>query len=145
VKFLERLPGSRRRLYQFTAIDDCTRIRVLKVFDACNQATAIRFIDDVIRPLPFRIHVVQTDNSAGFQSRFHWHLERHDIRHVYIRSHMPHACRIAPLTRTTPRPDAIRGSESAESRPQPVAPTPDDSSASFKRFNPPDVRRRAFG
>ena len=31
VKFLERIPGTRRRLYQFTAIDDCTRIRVLKV------------------------------------------------------------------------------------------------------------------
>jgi hypothetical protein len=28
VKFLERIPGTRRRLYQFTAIDDCTRIRV---------------------------------------------------------------------------------------------------------------------
>lgn len=31
VKFLERIPGTGRRLYQFTAIDDCTRIRVLKV------------------------------------------------------------------------------------------------------------------
>jgi transposase InsO family protein len=89
VKFLERLPGSRKRLYQFTAIDDCTRIRILKVFDACNQATAIRFIDDVRKRLPFRIHVVQTDNGAEFQSRFHWHLEGHDIRHVYIRPRTP--------------------------------------------------------
>src|SRR5688572_23306092 len=40
VKFLERIPGTRRRLYQFTAIDDCTRIRVLKIYDRCNQATA---------------------------------------------------------------------------------------------------------
>ena len=47
VKFLERIPGTRKRLYQFTAIDDCTRIRVLKVYDACNQGTAIRFIDEV--------------------------------------------------------------------------------------------------
>ena len=37
VKFLERIPGTRKRLYQFTAIDDCTRIRVLKIYDACNQ------------------------------------------------------------------------------------------------------------
>ena len=49
VKFLERIPGTQRRLYQFTAIDDCTRIRVLKVYDACNQRTAIRFFDDVVR------------------------------------------------------------------------------------------------
>jgi transposase len=31
VKFLERIPGTRKRLYQFTAIDDCTRIRVLSL------------------------------------------------------------------------------------------------------------------
>jgi transposase InsO family protein len=90
VKFLERIPGSRKRLYQFTAIDDCTRIRVLKVFDACNQATAIRFIDDVFKRLPFRVLVVQTDNGAEFQSRFHWHLETRDVRHVYIRPRTPH-------------------------------------------------------
>jgi transposase InsO family protein len=90
VKFLERIPGTQRRLYQFTAIDDCTRIRVLKVYDACNQRTAIQFIDDVRRRLPFRIHVVQTDNGAEFQSQFHWHLETMDIRHVYIRPRTPH-------------------------------------------------------
>jgi transposase InsO family protein len=90
VKFLERLPGTGKRLYQFTAIDDCTRIRVLKVFDACNQRTAIRFIDDVRNRLPFRILTVQTDNGAEFQSQFHWHLERLDIRHVYIRPRSPH-------------------------------------------------------
>ena len=90
VKFLERIAGSTKRLYQFTAIDDCTRIRVLKVFDACNQAVAIHFIDEVRRRLPFRILVVQTDNGAEFQSRFHWHLEEHDIRHVYIRPRTPH-------------------------------------------------------
>lgn len=90
VKFLERIAGTQRRLYQFTAIDDCTRIRVLKVYDACNQRTAILFIDEVIRRLPFRVHVVQTDNGAEFQSQFHWHLETQDIRHVYIRPRTPH-------------------------------------------------------
>jgi transposase len=39
VKFLERIPGTRRRLYQFTAIDDCTRIRVLK---STRPATSAR-------------------------------------------------------------------------------------------------------
>lgn len=90
VKFLERIPSTKTRLYQFTAIDDCTRIRVLKVFSACNQRTAIEFVDDVVRRLPFRIHVIQTDNGAEFQSRFHWHLEGLDIRHVYIRPRTPH-------------------------------------------------------
>jgi transposase InsO family protein len=89
VKFLERIPGTKKRLYQFTAIDDCTRIRVLKIYDACNQETAIKFADEVIRRLPFRIHVIQTDNGAEFQSKFHWHLEGLDIRHVYIRPRTP--------------------------------------------------------
>ena len=89
VKFLERIPGTRKRLYQFTAIDDCTRIRVLKVYDACNQTTAIQFADDVLRRLPFRVLTIQTDNGSEFQSRFHWHLESRDIRHVYIRPRTP--------------------------------------------------------
>src|SRR5688572_14353868 len=89
VKFLERIPGTHRRLYQFTAIDDCTRIRVLKVYDRCNQRTAVQSIDEVLRRLPFRVLVVQTDNGAEFQSAFHWHLETRDIRHVYIRPRTP--------------------------------------------------------
>jgi transposase InsO family protein len=90
VKFLERIPGTPKRLYQFTAIDDCTRIRVLKIYDACNQRTAIQFAEDVLKRLPFRVHVIQTDNGAEFQSQFHWHLEARDIRHVYIRPRSPH-------------------------------------------------------
>jgi transposase InsO family protein len=89
VKFLERIPGTRKHLYQFTAIDDCTRIRVLTVYDACNQRTAIRFVEDVLERLPFRVQVIQTDNGAEFQSQFHWHLEARDIRHVYIRPRTP--------------------------------------------------------
>jgi len=90
VKFLERIPGTNRRMYQYTAIDDCTRIRVLKVYDANNQETAVRFVDEVIRRLPFRILVVQTDNGAEFQTKFHAHLEELDVRHVYIRPRTPH-------------------------------------------------------
>lgn len=89
VKFLERIPGTRKRLYQFTAIDDCTRIRVLKIYDRCNQRTAIKFLNEVRNRLPFRIHVLQTDNGAEFQSQFHWHAESLDIRHVYIRPRTP--------------------------------------------------------
>jgi transposase InsO family protein len=89
VKFLERIPGTAKRLYQFAAIDDCTRIRILKIYDACNQRTAIQFLSEVRQRLPFRIHVIQTDNGAEFQSQFHWHAEALDIRHVYIRPRAP--------------------------------------------------------
>jgi transposase InsO family protein len=88
--FLERIPGTRKRLYQFTAIDDCTRLRVFKIYDACNQATAIRFLEEVLRRLPFRVQVVQTDNGAEFQSQFLWRLQALDIQHAYIRPRMSH-------------------------------------------------------
>jgi len=63
---------------------------VLKVFDRCTQRAAIRSVDDVIRRLPFRVQVIQTDNGAEFQSDFHWHAESQDIRHVYIQSGTRH-------------------------------------------------------
>jgi hypothetical protein len=51
--------------------------------------SAISFVDDLIRRLPFSVLVVQTDNGAEFQSNFHWHLEQQDVRHVYIRPKTP--------------------------------------------------------
>jgi len=37
VKFIAPIKGLRRRHYQFTAIDDCTRIRVLRIYDRLSQ------------------------------------------------------------------------------------------------------------
>jgi hypothetical protein len=34
--------------YQFTAIDDCTRLRVLRIYPKLNQQTAIQFLDYVL-------------------------------------------------------------------------------------------------
>ena len=56
---------------------------------ACNQTTAVDFIDEVIPRLPFRVQVVQTDNGSELQSKFYWHLDELDIRHVYIRPRTP--------------------------------------------------------
>ena len=89
VKFLAPLPGSRKKHYQFTAIDDCTRIRVLRAYDRCNQTTAIRFLDEVMARLPFRVETIQTDNGAEFQSGFHYHVLDRGIGHVYIRPATP--------------------------------------------------------
>jgi transposase InsO family protein len=89
VKFLDPLPGSRRKHYQFTAIDDCTRIRVLRIYDRNNQKTAIQFMDYVLEKLPFQVECVQTDNGAEFQGGFHWHLLDRGIGHVYIKPKTP--------------------------------------------------------
>lgn len=89
VKFLAPLAGSRRRHYQFTAIDDCTRLRVLRIYDRLNQRTAIQFADYVLQKLPFRVEKIQTDNGAEFQSAFHCHLLDRGIHHVYIKPATP--------------------------------------------------------
>ncbi len=89
VKFIAPLPGSRRKHYQFTAIDDCTRIRVLRLYDRLNQKTAIQFLDYVLEKLPFKVEVIQTDNGAEFQSQFHYHVLDAGIGHVYIKPATP--------------------------------------------------------
>ena len=91
MKFIEPLgqKGKKKRWYQYTAIDDCTRIRVLRAYERNDQKTAIQFIDHVLAKLPFQIERVQTDNSAEFGQAFHWHLLDKGIDHVKIRPRTP--------------------------------------------------------
>jgi transposase InsO family protein len=89
VKFIAPLSSSsRKKYYQFTAINDCTRIRVLRIYDQLNQKTAIQFADYVLDKLPFRVEAIQTDGSE-FQTAFHWHLADRGIRHIYIKPATP--------------------------------------------------------
>ena len=55
VKFVAPLKGARKKYYQFTAIDDCTRLMVLRIYDRLNQKTAIQFVDYVLERLPFLV------------------------------------------------------------------------------------------
>jgi transposase InsO family protein len=91
VKFLEPMPGviPQKRLYQYTAIDDCTRIRILRIYERCNQRNSIQFIDYVLTKLPFPVHSIQTDNGTEFGPQFHWHLLDKGIGHRYIKPNTP--------------------------------------------------------
>jgi transposase len=73
VKFITPLGAAGKRFYQFTAIDDCTRLRVLKAYPRCNQKTAIQLLDYLLQKLPFRVALIQTDNGGEFGSQFHVH------------------------------------------------------------------------
>jgi transposase InsO family protein len=81
--------GRPKKYYQYTAIDDCTRLRVLRIYERNNQRTAIQFADYVIARLPFQVQTIQTDNGAEFQSSFHWHLLDRGIQHRYIKPATP--------------------------------------------------------
>lgn len=88
VKFVTPL-SSKKRYYQYTAIDDYTRFRVLRHYERNDQKTAIQFVDHVLEKLPFPVEQIQTDNGSEFQTSFHWHVLDPDIRHVYIKPATP--------------------------------------------------------
>ena len=60
VKFLffKDEDGQRIKRFQYTAIDDCTRIRALKIYEHHNQTSAIDFINYVVDKFPFRIKTI---------------------------------------------------------------------------------------
>ncbi len=91
VKFLTFMDKNEKKIkrYQYTAIDDATRVRFLKIYNRHTQNNAIDFMNHVIKKLPFRIKMVRTDNGHEFQARFHWHLLDLGINHVYIKPGSP--------------------------------------------------------
>jgi len=91
VKFLKFIDKSKRSVkrYQYTAIDDATRVRALRIYARHNQKNACDFIDYVIDKFPFRIREVRTDRGHEFQAKFHWHVEDKGIRHAYIKPRSP--------------------------------------------------------
>jgi len=91
VKFLffKNSQGERVKRFQYTAIDDATRIRALKIYERHNQLNAIDFINYVVEKFPFRIKTIRTDNGHEFQSKFNWHIHDLGMEHVYIKPGTP--------------------------------------------------------
>ena len=52
---LKRKSGEKVHRFQYTAIDDATRVRALKVYEKHTQANAIDIIDHIIEKFPLRI------------------------------------------------------------------------------------------
>lgn len=91
VKFLsfQNEQGQIIKRFQYTAIEDCTRIRALQVYEKHNQESSISFLNYVINKFPFRIHTIQTDNGHEFQSKFNWHVQDCGMNHRYIKPGKP--------------------------------------------------------
>ena len=84
VKFVPPVGRARQRFDQFTAIDEATRFRVLRIYDHDNTKTAIQFLQEVREHFPFAIHRIQTDNDSSFGPQFTWHLSDLRISHHHI-------------------------------------------------------------
>jgi hypothetical protein len=57
-------PG-RYKFYQFTTINDCTRLRIMRAHPRNNQKTAIQFVDYVLSQPPFAVE------TLGIRSDFY--------------------------------------------------------------------------
>ena len=53
-------------MYQYTAIDDCKRYRVLQIYKTRNAENTLDFLDQVIEEMPFPVQRIQTDRGMEF-------------------------------------------------------------------------------
>ena len=75
IRYERPIPGDRIQmdtckigpgLYQYTAVDDCTRYRVLALFNRRTAANTISFLEQVVEEMPFSIQRIQTDRGTEF-------------------------------------------------------------------------------
>lgn len=59
-----------KQLYQYTAIDECTRWRYIAVFDELSTHNSVEFLHQLLERFPFHISCIQTDNGSEFTSRY---------------------------------------------------------------------------
>jgi len=65
--------GTKGRAYQYTAIDDCTRVRFIKIYDGHGIYQLMDFMKDLIQYFPFKIKLIQTDNHVIFTYKYTAH------------------------------------------------------------------------
>lgn len=59
-----------KRLYQWTAIDECTRLRYVFGYEEHTPENSVDFLNRLCKAFPFKIQTVQTDNGTEFTYRF---------------------------------------------------------------------------
>lgn len=68
------LKGAARRdgkhLYQWTAIDECTRIRFVYGFEEHTPENSVKFFKMLQKIFPFKIQAIQTDNGTEFTYKY---------------------------------------------------------------------------
>jgi transposase InsO family protein len=78
-------------LYQYTAIDDCSRYKILALFRRRSAKETLEFIDQVIVHMPFPIQRIQTDRGQEFFAYdVQECLKNHKIKLRPIRPASPH-------------------------------------------------------
>lgn len=77
------------RAYQYTALDDCTRYRVLRLYTRLHVRSSLLFFSELCRALPFPIRQLQSDTGAEFPFALSLAVQEAGIRHRYIKPRRP--------------------------------------------------------
>ena len=78
-------------LYQYTAIDDCTRVRVLALYSRRSAANSLLFLEKVLEEMQFPIQRIQTDRGLEFFAyKFQDRLKEYAIKFRPIKPRSPH-------------------------------------------------------
>lgn len=59
-----------KHFYQWTAIDECTRMRFVYGFEEHTPENSVRFLKMLQEAFPFKIQVIQTDNGTEFTYKY---------------------------------------------------------------------------
>lgn len=77
--------------YQYTAIDDCTRWRVLGIYARRSAANSLLFLERILEEFPFPIQRVQTDRGREFFAlKVQERLMEYGIKFRPIKPRSPH-------------------------------------------------------
>lgn len=57
------------RYYQYTAIDEYSRYRIIEIYNSNTTYEAYKFIKKVIKQFPYKIQEIRTDNGLQFTNR----------------------------------------------------------------------------
>ena len=67
---MEKVKLQGNTLYQWTAIDECTRIRYLYIFEEHTPENSVIFLKKFLKRFPFEVKCIQTDNGTEFTYKF---------------------------------------------------------------------------
>ena len=59
-----------KHLYQWTAIDECTRYRFIYGFEEHTPENTVKFFEMLEKAFPFKIQTIQTDNGMEFTYKY---------------------------------------------------------------------------
>jgi len=75
---------SPRRLVQYSAIDDNTRIKFTQLYPERANHNSIKFLEHIVRKFPFQIRKITTDNDSVFTNAYTGEPKTHPLKEVRL-------------------------------------------------------------